>query len=211
MAMRMILLLGTLLVGSLMLRGSSSGANAESAGGNLARATFAGGCFWCMEPAFDEVPGVVSTRVGYTGGRTLNPTYDEVCSGTTGHAEAMELTYDPKKISYRKLLDIFWHNIDPTVRDQQFCDEGNQYRTAIFFHDAEQQRAAEESKAALEKTKPFKDPIVTEIVPAATFYPAEEYHQQFCRTHRISYSIYKYNCGREQRLRALWGASAGGP
>jgi len=181
---------------------------AETSG--LAKATFAGGCFWCMQPAFDGLPGVVSTQAGYTGGHKENPTYEEVCDGTTGHAESVEVTYDPKKITYRKLLDVYWHNIDPTVVDQQFCDEGNQYRTAIFFHDADQQREALASKAELEKTKPFSGPIVTEIVPASTFYPAEDYHQQYCRTHAISYGIYRYNCGRDQRLRELWGAAAGG-
>ena len=205
---RIIWLVGILFAGSLMILGSRGDARA-AAGDNLAKATFAGGCFWCMQPAFDELPGVVATQVGYTGGHTVNPTYEEVSTGTTGHAESIEGRYDPKKITYRQLLDVFWHNIDPTVRDRQFCDEGMQYRTAIFFHDAEQAGEAKESKAELEKTKPFKNPIVTEIVPAATFYPAEDYHQQYCRTHRVAYGIYKYNCGREQRLRELWGAASG--
>jgi peptide-methionine (S)-S-oxide reductase len=174
----------------------------------LATAIFAGGCFWCMEPAFDGISGVISTRVGYTGGNIVNPTYEEVCSGTTGHAEAIEVTYDPQKISYRKLLDVFWHNIDPTVRDQQFCDDGTQYRTAIFCAGPEQKNDAEQSLAELNKTKPFKEPIVTEIVPATVFYPAEDYHQQYCRTHKIAYGIYRYNCGRLQRLRELWGDAA---
>jgi len=178
--------------------------------GDTAIATFAGGCFWCMEPAFDGLPGVLKTEVGYTGGHTENPTYEEVCSGTTGHAEALQVTFDPGKISYRKLLDVYWHNIDPTVIDQQFCDTGHQYRTAIFYHGAEQEREAKESLAELEKTKPFSDPIVTEIVPASAFYPAEDYHQQYCKTHRIAYGIYRVNCGRDQRLRELWGAAAGG-
>ena len=203
------LLLGLVIVGGAMLASSRTRAGAETDATGLAKATFAGGCFWCMQPAFDNVAGVVSTQVGYTGGHTKNPTYEEVSSGTTGHAESLEVTYDPKKISYRKLLDVFWHNIDPTVRDQQFCDEGTQYRTAVFFHDANQQRDALESKAELDKTKPFKEPIVTEIVPASTFYPAEDYHQQYCKTHKIAYGIYRYNCGRDRRLRALWGASAG--
>lgn len=206
MIARAILLLGLLMAVSAQT--TNNDARAETSG--LAKATFAGGCFWCMQPAFDGLPGVVSTQAGYTGGHKENPTYEEVCDGTTGHAESVEVTYDPKKISYRKLLDVYWHNIDPTVVDQQFCDEGNQYRTAIFFHDAEQQREALASKAELEKTKPFSGPIVTEIVPASTFYPAEDYHQQYCRTHAISYGIYRYNCGRDQRLRELWGAAAGG-
>jgi peptide-methionine (S)-S-oxide reductase len=176
----------------------------------LAKATFAGGCFWCMEPVFDGLPGIVSMRVGYTGGETVNPTYREVCSGMTGHAEAIEVTYDPEKISYRELLDRFWHNIDPTVVDQQFCDEGPQYRTAIFFHDAEQEREARESKDALDKSKPFKEPIVTEITPASTFYVAEDYHQQYCKTNKVSYGMYSYGCGRERRLKQIWGAAAGG-
>ena len=206
MIARAILLLGLLMAVSTQT--TNNDARAETAG--LAKATFAGGCFWCMQPAFDGLPGVVSTQVGYTGGHQPNPTYDEVCSGTTGHAESLEVTFDPKKISYRKLLDVYWHNIDPTVVDQQFCDEGNQYRTAIFFHGADQQREALASKAELEKTKPFSGPIVTEIVAASTFYPAEDYHQQYCRTHAISYGIYRYNCGRDQRLSELWGAAAGG-
>jgi len=206
MIARAILLLGLLMAVSAQT--TNNDAWAETSG--LAKATFAGGCFWCMQPAFDGLPGVVSTQAGYTGGHTVNPTYEEVSSGTTGHAESVEVTYDPKRITYRKLLEVYWHNIDPTVRDRQFCDEGNQYRTAIFFHDAEQEREALASKAELEKTKPFSGPIVTEIVPASTFYPAEDYHQQYCRTHAISYGIYRYNCGRDQRLRELWGAAAGG-
>ncbi len=163
MIARAMLLLALVLASSV----PENDARAETAG--LAKATFAGGCFWCMQPAFDGLPGVASTQAGYTGGHTVNPTYEEVSSGTTGHAESVEVTYDPKKITYRKLLDVYWHNIDPTVRDRQFCDEGNQYRTAIFFHDAEQEREALASKAELEKTKPFSGPIVTEIVPATTF------------------------------------------
>jgi peptide-methionine (S)-S-oxide reductase len=185
-------------------------AQSDGAQGKLATATFAGGCFWCMQPAFDGLPAVVSTTVGYTGGHKANPTYEEVSSGATGHAESVQVTYDPGKTTYRKLLDVFWHNIDPTVRDQQFCDEGNQYRTAIFFHGPEQKREAEQSKAELEKSKPFKEPIVTEIVAASTFYPAEEYHQQYCRTHKIAYGIYRTGCGRDLRLHQLWGAAAGG-
>jgi len=191
------------------MSGTGSSGNEIAIDGKTAKATFAGGCFWCMEPAFDGIPGVLAMQVGYTGGHTPNPAYDQVCSGMTGHAEAIELTFDPSKISYRKLLDIFWHNIDPTVRDQQFCDEGTQYRTVIFFHGAQQKREAFESLAELDKTKPFKEPIVTEIVPASTFYPAEDYHQQYCRTHKIAYGFYRVSCGRDHRLRELWGAAAG--
>jgi len=207
--LRIIWLLAILFPLTVTVLGSRIELRAETANGNLAIATFAGGCFWCMQPAFDGLPGVVSTEVGYTGGHTTNPTYEEVSSGATGHAESLEVHFDPKEISYRQLLDVFWHNIDPTVHDQQFCDEGTQYRTAIFFHDAEQEREAEASKAELEKTKPFKGPIVTEIVRATTFYPAEGYHQQYCRTNRVAYGIYRYNCGRDQRLHELWGAASG--
>ncbi|HVN64702.1 MAG TPA: peptide-methionine (S)-S-oxide reductase MsrA [Candidatus Binataceae bacterium] len=206
----MLSLLGILVAGSVIARSARDDANAAGPAAKTEIATFAGGCFWCMQPAFDDVPGVISTRVGYTGGHTVNPTYRQVCTGMTGHAEALELTFDPSKISYRKLLEIFWHNIDPTVKDQQFCDDGNQYRTAIFYHGPEQEKEALASKAELEKTKPFPDPIVTEIVPAGPFYPAEDYHQQYCRIHPSSYRIYRQGCGRDIRLRELWGAAAGG-
>lgn len=195
---------------TILAGGSSKTANAADSGDKLAKATFAGGCFWCMEPAFDKVPGVVSTVVGYTGGDKQKPTYEEVSAGGTGHAESIEITYDPLKISYRKLLDIFWHNIDPTTRDREFCDAGHQYRSAIFFHDAEQEREAKESKAALDESKPFKDPIVTEIVPATKFWPAEDYHQKYYLKNPVRYRFYRYNCGRDKRLRELWGAASGG-
>src|SRR5437870_13313080 len=146
-------------------------------GRKLEKATFAGGCFWCMEEALDKVDGVVSTTSGYTGGKKMNPTYEDVSAGETGHAESVEVLYDPAKVSYAKLLEVFWHTIDPTTPDRQFCDSGDQYRPAIFYHDATQQRPAEESKKALVKSKPFKGLIVTEIVPASDFYPAEAYHQ----------------------------------
>jgi len=172
-------------------------------------ATFAGGCFWCMEPPYDKLPGVVATISGYTGGRKPNPTYEEVSSGSTGHAESVTVVYDPKKVTYEKLLDVFWHNIDPTVKDRQFCDGGNQYRTAIFYHDEAQRKAAEASKAALEKSKPFKEPIVTEIVMAGPFYPAEEYHQDFYKKNPVRYQLYRSGCGRDARLKQLWGERAG--
>jgi peptide-methionine (S)-S-oxide reductase len=199
-----------LLVAVIMAGVSSKAAEAADTGAKLAKATFAGGCFWCMQPAYDKVPGVVSTVVGYTGGDKQNPTYEEVSAGGTGHAESIEITYDPAKVSYRKLLDIFWHNVDPTTRDREFCDVGHQYRTAIFFHDAEQESEAKESKAALDKSKPFKDPIVTEIVPATKFWPAEDYHQKYYLKNPVRYRFYRYNCGRDQRLRQLWGAASGG-
>jgi len=178
-------------------------------GPRVAVATFAGGCFWCMEPPFDKLEGVISTISGYTGGTTQRPTYEQVSAGSTGHAEAVQVTYDPSKVSYEKLLDVFWHNIDPTVRDRQFCDVGSQYRSAIFVHDAEQRRLAEASKAALERSRPFKGAIVTPVVDASTFYPAEEYHQDYYRKNPIQYQYYRIGCGRDLRLRQLWGELAG--
>jgi len=176
----------------------------KDAPAGLEKATFAGGCFWCMQPPFDKLDGVVSTAAGYTGGHTVNPTYEEVSSGGTGHAEAVEVLYDPKKIGYDKLLEVFWHNVDPTATDHQFCDYGDQYRSEIFYHTTEQKRLAELSKAALERSKPFQDPIVTKITPASTFYPAEDYHQEFYKKSPIRYKFYRYNCGRDARLNQLW-------
>jgi peptide-methionine (S)-S-oxide reductase len=173
---------------------------------NLAKATFAGGCFWCMEPPFDKLDGVISTTSGYTGGQTKNPSYEEVSSGGTGHAESVEIVFDPAKISYTQLLDVFWHNIDPLTPDAQFCDHGSQYRTAIFYHNEEQKRLAEASKKALEQSGRFTQPIVTEIVQAGEFYPAEDYHQDYYQKNPLRYSFYRYNCGRDQRLTELWGA-----
>ena len=170
-----------------------------------AKATFAGGCFWCMEPPYDKLDGVIATISGYIGGKKANPTYQEVSAGTTGHAEVVEVEYDPKKISYEKLLDVFWKNIDPTQKDAQFCDHGTQYRSGIFYHDAEQKRLAEASKAALVKNKPFKGEIVTEITPATTFYRAEEYHQDYYVKNPIRYKYYRTGCGRDARLKELWG------
>ena len=172
-------------------------------------ATFAGGCFWCMEPPFDKLAGVDATISGYTGGTKVNPTYEEVSSGRTGHAEAVQVVYDPKKITYEQLLDVFWHNVDPTVTNRQFCDTGTQYRTAIFYHDEAQRKAAKASLAALRKSKPFKDPIVTPIQMAGPFYPAEDYHQNFYRTNPVRYQLYRKGCGRDARLKELWGSAAG--
>ena len=172
-------------------------------------ATFAGGCFWCMEPPYDKLPGVVATISGYTGGAKVNPTYQEVSSGTTGHAEAVQVVYDPKKVTYEQLLDVFWHNVDPTVKDRQFCDGGSQYRTGIFYHDEAQRKAAEASKAALEKSKPFKQALVTPIEMANAFYPAEEYHQDYYKKNPVRYQIYRSGCGRDARLKELWGDKAG--
>jgi peptide-methionine (S)-S-oxide reductase len=173
-----------------------------------ARAIFAGGCFWCMEPPFDKLDGVISTTSGYIGGQKTNPTYKEVSSGRTGHTEAVEVVYDPKKVGYEKLLEVFWHNIDPTVKDQQFCDVGNQYRTGIFYIGDEQKKLAEASKTALDRTKPFKQPIVTEITRAAEFYPAEDYHQDYYLKNPLQYQFYRSGCGRDARLQQLWGGAA---
>jgi peptide-methionine (S)-S-oxide reductase len=168
-------------------------------------AIFAGGCFWCMEHPFDEIGGVISVTSGYTGGTKQNPTYEEVSSGTTGHAESVQVVYDPAKVSYQKLVDVFWHNIDPLTANAQFCDHGTQYRSAIFYLDDEQKRIAEASKDALAKSGRFDKPIVTQIVAATTFWPAEGYHQHYYKTHPIQYKFYRYNCGRDQRLEQLWG------
>jgi peptide-methionine (S)-S-oxide reductase len=174
----------------------------------LEKATFAGGCFWCMEPPFEDLPGVISVTSGYTGGTKKNPTYEEVSSGVTGHAEAIEIVYDPLKITYPKLLDVFWHNIDPTVQDKQFCDVGSQYRAAIFYHNEGQRRLAQESKQSLEDSKRFSGPIYTEIKPAQEFYVAEEYHQKYHKKNPVRYKFYRWNCGRDQRLKELWGTRA---
>jgi peptide-methionine (S)-S-oxide reductase len=173
-----------------------------------AKATFAGGCFWCMEPPYDKLPGVISTISGYMGGKTRNPTYEQVSSGASGHAEVVQVEYDPSKVSYEKLLEVFWHNVDPTQRDGQFCDHGSQYRTAIFYHSEEQRKLAEASKAALQKNKPFKGEIVTEIAAAPEFYRAEEYHQDFYKKNPARYKLYRTGCGRDARLQALWGRTA---
>ncbi|MGH7493362.1 MAG: peptide-methionine (S)-S-oxide reductase MsrA [bacterium] len=172
---------------------------------NLAIATFAGGCFWCMEAPFDVLPGVVSTTSGYTGGFKQNPTYEEVSSGSTGHAEAIQIVYDSTQISYAKLLEVFWHNIDPLTPNRQFCDAGSQYRAAIFYHNDEQRSLAEASKRELEQSARFKQPIVTEIVPVSKFYDAEEYHQDYYKKNTMHYKAYRMGCGRDRRLKELWG------
>ncbi len=169
------------------------------------KATFAGGCFWCMEPPFDILDGVISTTSGYTGGSRKNPTYAEVSAGVTGHAEAVEVLYDPSKIGYAQLLKIFWRNIDPLTPNRQFCDRGSQYRAAIFYHDAGQEHLARQSKAQLERSGRFEDPIVTEIVQATAFYRAESYHQDYYTKNPLRYKLYKWGCGRDARLKQLWG------
>lgn len=173
------------------------------------KATFAGGCFWCMEPPFEKLPGVFSVTSGYTGGRKHNPTYQEVSAGTTGHAEAVEIIYDPAIVSYKRLLEVFWHNIDPTAVNSQFCDSGNQYRSAIFFHSAEQARMAKESKSTIGKNDRFRAPVATEIVEAGRFYPAEAYHQDYYRKNPLRYKYYRNGCGRDKRLKELWNDQAG--
>lgn len=187
-----------------------AGAGAHAAGtadatSRLAIATFAGGCFWCMEPPFDELEGVVETVAGYTGGQTENPTYEEVSAGGTGHIEAVQVRYDPARIGYERLLEVYWRNVDPTDADGQFCDRGHSYTTAIFYHDARQRELAQRSKEALERTKPFDPPIVTPILPAARFYPAEEYHQDYYLKNPLRYKFYRLGCGRDRRLETLWG------
>jgi len=162
-----------------------------------------------MEPPFDKLAGVISTTSGYTGGKTRNPTYEEVSAGHTGHAEAVRIVYDPAKISYSRLLQVFWHNIDPTAPNRQFCDSGNQYRSAIFYHNEMQKKMALESKQALDRSKSFPGRIVTEITPASEFYPAEEYHQDYYRKNPLRYKYYRHSCGRDKRLKELWGSDAG--
>lgn len=170
-------------------------------------AIFAGGCFWCMEPPFDKLDGVISTTSGYSGGQKQNPTYKQVSAGGTGHAEVVQIIYDPARVSYAELLDVFWKNIDPTTPNRQFCDHGDQYRSAIFYRGEEQKKLAEASRDALKKNKPFDAPVVTEIVAASTFYPAEDYHQDYYTKNPYRYKFYRYSCGRDQRLEELWGSS----
>ena len=173
--------------------------------GEVAKATFAGGCFWCMEHPFDELDGVISTTSGYTGGDKVNPTYPEVLAGGTGHAESVQIVYDPKKITYQELLEIYWQNTDPTSSNGQFCDHGNQYRPEIFYHSEEQKQLAEASKKEIEKTKNFPQSIVTRITKASAFYQAEAYHQNYYQTNPIRYKFYRLACGRDARLVELWG------
>jgi peptide-methionine (S)-S-oxide reductase len=173
----------------------------------LDTATFAGGCFWCMVHPFDQLRGVAAVTSGYTGGTVADPTYQAVSSGRTGHAESVEVLYDPQQVAYGTLLDVFWHNIDPLDAGGQFCDRGPQYRAQIFYHGADQQRLADSSKAALEQSKRFAQPIVTQIRAASTFYPAEGYHQDYYKKNPIRYRFYRWNCGRDQRLKQLWGVT----
>ena len=193
---------------ALLLSAAALGASAQTTKPATEKAIFAGGCFWCVESDFDKVPGVLSTTSGYTGGSTTNPTYQQVSSEKTGHAEAVEITFDPSKVSYRQLVDHFWTTIDPTTVDAQFCDHGSSYRTELFPLDDKQLAAAQASLAAIEKSKPFKEPIVTKIVKAGTFYPAEDYHQDYYKKNPIRYTYYRTGCGRDARLKDLWGDQA---
>jgi len=172
---------------------------------HLEKATFAGGCFWCMQPFFDHCKGVKKTTVGYTGGTVLNPTYEEVSSGQTGHAEAIQIEFDPQEVPYEKILNIYWHNVDPTQVNGQFVDEGTQYRTVIFYHNEEQKKTAEKSKQELSASGRFHKPIVTQIVPASKFYPAEDYHQKYYQKSALQYNMYHDNSGRSQYLDKTWG------
>jgi peptide-methionine (S)-S-oxide reductase len=195
------LIMAVLLIGAWNLQ-STSKAAAEA---TLGKAYFAGGCFWCMEEAFEKIEGVLSATSGYMGGTVANPSYEDVSSGRTGHAESIEVVYDPVKVSYQKLLDAFWRNVDPITPNAQFCDHGSQYRSAIFFQTDEEKRASDTSKQAIEQSKRFTEPIVTQIVMASRFYSAEEYHQDFYKKNPVRYKFYKYSCGRAQRLEELWG------
>ena len=190
-------------------------APAAPAAAATAKATFAGGCFWCMEPPYDKLPGVISTLSGYMAGKVRNPTYEQVSAGITGHTEVVQVVYDPAKVSYRQLLEVFWKNIDPVAKDRQFCDNGSQYRSGVFWHDEAQKKLADESKALLNQgqafgsAKPvgFKSGVVTEITQASEFWPAEEYHQDYYMKNPVRYAYYRHGCGRDNRLKQLWGES----
>jgi peptide-methionine (S)-S-oxide reductase len=184
-------------------------AMAQSPAAPSGKAIFAGGCFWCVEADFDKVPGVLSTTSGYIGGKVPNPTYEQVAAKATGHAEAVEIVFDPSKVSYEQLLEHFWRTIDPTTKDRQFCDAGTPYRTAIFAVDAAQLKSAQASLSALEKSKPFSDPIVTQIALAGPFYAAEDYHQDYYKKNPVRYQYYRTGCGRDARLKQLWGKAGG--
>ena len=184
--------------------GAALAQSADPSASPRALATFAGGCFWCVEADFDKVPGVISTTSGYTGGKVDNPNYNQVSAGATGHTEAVEIAFDPSKVGYQKLLDVFWRNHDPLAKDRQFCDRGDQYRPAIFYHDEEQRKLAEASKKAVQEK--FAPRVVqTEIVKAGAFFKAEDYRQDYYEKNPVRYKVYRYNCGRDQRLEELWG------
>lgn len=184
-----------------------SGVRAPQPGEGIA--TFAGGCFWCMEAPFEKLDGVNAVISGYTGGKEVDPTYEDVGYGRTGHAESVQILYDPEKVSYERLLEVYWHNIDPTTDDRQFCDRGRQYRPAIFWQDERQKALAETSLERIRETKTFDEPIVVELTKAGPFYPAEDYHQDFYRKDPVRYQTYRLGCGRDRRLKQLWGEHAG--
>ncbi|MFA5950527.1 MAG: peptide-methionine (S)-S-oxide reductase MsrA [Hyphomicrobium sp.] len=194
--------LGALALAAFVLPLAPRAADEASAKDGLEVATFAAGCYWCVESDFDKVDGVVETTSGFTGGHTANPTYEEVGSGSTGHAESLLVKFDPKKVSYSQLLDHYWHHVDFLDGRGQFCDRGNQYRPAIFTHSPEQKKLAEESKAAIGRQ--FNKPIAVEIVDAQTFTPAEEYHQDYYNKNPLKYKFYRYSCGRDQRIAQIW-------
>jgi peptide-methionine (S)-S-oxide reductase len=200
-ALSMLIIMAFLLIGAWNLQST----NKAAAEATIGKAYFAGGCFWCMEEAFEKVEGVLSATSGYMGGTVANPSYEDVSSGRTGHAESVEVVYDPAKVSYQKLLEAFWRNVDPITPNAQFCDHGSQYRSAIFYQTDEEKRASDTSKQAIEQSKRFTEPIVTQIVMASHFYSAEEYHQDFYKKNPVRYKFYKYSCGRAQRLEELWG------
>ena len=202
----LIVMLGCMLIGPSATAEETMNASGANIG-DVAQETFAGGCFWCMQQPFEKLNGVIAVVAGYTGGTEQSPTYEQVSSGSTGHAESVEVTYDPSKISYEQLLEVFWHNIDPTTRDQQFADHGHQYRTAIFYHTEEQQRLAAASKATLAQSGKLNKPIVTEIVPATPFYPAEAYHQDYDKKNPVHYKLYRFGSGRDAYLQKTWGTS----
>jgi len=193
---------------SLFSFNTAANARINSATNSYSAATFAGGCFWCMEPPYDKLKGGISTTSGYLGGHLDKPTYQQVSRGNTGHTEAVQVIYDPTVISYEKLLQIFWHNIDPTDARGQFCDKGNQYRSEIFYHNAEQRDLAQQSKTELLDNKPFKGEIITPISAASQFFPAENYHQDYYQKNPLRYKYYRYSCGRDNRLEQLWGKQA---
>ncbi len=192
-----------LILAAVLFAGSGLAADTPAPSGR-ATAIFAGGCFWCVEADFDKLPGVTATESGYAGGRLQNPTYEQVSAGGTGHAEAVRVTYDPKTVTYGQLLEYFWRHVDPTVQDRQFCDVGNQYRTAILYENDAQRRAAQASKAALEKSGRLAH-VYTEVAPSGAFYPAEDYHQDYYRKNPVRYKFYRTSCGRDARLKEVWG------
>ncbi|MFC0682565.1 peptide-methionine (S)-S-oxide reductase MsrA [Lysobacter korlensis] len=187
--------------------GAQASKNARSTAPGTAVAVFAGGCFWCVEPPYDKLPGVISTTSGYIGGKSATATYEQVSSGNTDHIEAVQVRYDPRNVDYQTLLNVFWRNIDPVAVNRQFCDAGPQYRSAIFYGNAEQKQLAEASKRKLETSGRFDQPIATELIAATTFYPAEDYHQDYYVKNPKRYKLYRWNCGRDQRLEEVWGVA----